>query len=124
MAYPATGSQASASERVGTSRPHAWLPPLFDVRCGEGRMLARAAGALFLLIAAHTLLETARDALVLTRLPRRDLGGVYLAVALAVVPVAALTARASRRMAVRVVLAGGLVLTALALGTLFLLPAR
>jgi hypothetical protein len=40
---------------------------LFDVRAGEARgSVARFAVALLLLIAAHTILETARDAILLT----------------------------------------------------------
>jgi hypothetical protein len=47
---------------------------LVDVRRGEWRSLAQAFATLLLLITAHTALETARDALVLTRLPARALG--------------------------------------------------
>ncbi len=58
------------------------LSRFIDVREGEGRVAFRAFGALFALIAGHTILETARDALFLERLPARRLALVYLALAL------------------------------------------
>lgn len=70
---------------------------LVDVRAGEGFQLAAAAGTYFLLIAGHTLLETARDALFLSRLPPRSLGLVYAALALASLPVAIAGDRFARR---------------------------
>lgn len=53
-----------------------------DVRVGEGPIVIRAFGALFAIIAGHTILETARDALFLERLPASRLALVYLALAL------------------------------------------
>ncbi len=67
------------------------------MRPGEGRQLLAAAGTYFLLIAGHTLLETARDALFLSRLPARSLGLVYGALALASLPVAIAGDRVARR---------------------------
>ncbi len=52
-----------------------------DVREGELRVLAQAFAALFLIIAAHTTLETARDAIFLTKLPPAQLNVVYVALA-------------------------------------------
>ena len=48
---------------------------------GERRSLAAAFVTLFGLVAAHTLLETARDALFLARLPPSQLPWAYLAIA-------------------------------------------
>lgn len=48
-----------------------------DVRPGEGRLLLESAATLFGLVAAHTLLETARDALFLGRSPPSRLTFVY-----------------------------------------------
>jgi AAA family ATP:ADP antiporter len=93
-----------------------------DIRRGEGLALARAAGALFAILAAHTMLETVRDALLLTRLRPRDLGGIYVAAAIAAVPVALITARASARWGPRRTLVAALVLVALSLVGFFLLP--
>ncbi|HEU4404227.1 MAG TPA: hypothetical protein VFS43_02890 [Polyangiaceae bacterium] len=67
------------------------------MRAGEGFQLVAAAGTYFLLIAGHTLLETARDALFLSRLPPRSLGLVYAALALASLPVAVAGDRFARR---------------------------
>lgn len=55
----------------------AGLRRLFDLRPGEGRMVTRSALSLFGLIAGHTLLETARDALFLGKLPVSRLTWVY-----------------------------------------------
>ncbi|MCB9647395.1 MAG: MFS transporter [Deltaproteobacteria bacterium] len=54
---------------------------LVDVRPGEGGLVLRSTITLFGLIAAHTLLETARDTLFLTRLPPERLTWVYAALA-------------------------------------------
>jgi AAA family ATP:ADP antiporter len=54
---------------------------LVDVRSGEGGLVVRSTVTLFGLIAAHTLLETARDTLFLTRLPPERLTWVYAALA-------------------------------------------
>lgn len=50
---------------------------LFDLRSGEAGLVARSAVTLFGLIAAHTMLETARDALFLGKLPVSRLTLVY-----------------------------------------------
>jgi len=54
---------------------------LGNVRPGEWRFALPAFVALFLTIAAHTMVETARDAIFLARLQARDLNLVYLALA-------------------------------------------
>ena len=94
-----------------------------DVRRGEGTTLVRAAAALFLLITGHTALETARDALVLTAFPARDLALVYVAVAIGVLPASALTSRAVARLGTARTLRAGLVACAGLLVTLFLAKA-
>lgn len=60
---------------------HRWLARFFDLREGEARPVLRSFLVLFLLIGAHTMLETARDALFLTKLPPKQLNLVYIAVA-------------------------------------------
>lgn len=57
------------------------LAPVADVRPGERRGAAAAFLTLFGILASHTLLETARDALFLARLPPQQLPWVYLAMA-------------------------------------------
>lgn len=92
-----------------------WLP---DVRRSERETAARAFLTLLLIIGGHTILETARDALLLTKFPPRALGLVYVAVAVAVLPAAALISRAAVRFGLRRVLIGSLVVAAM--GTLAL----
>ncbi len=58
-----------------------WLNRLFDLRKGESRPALLAFVVLFLIIGAHTMLETARDALFLSMLPPRQLNIVYIALA-------------------------------------------
>jgi hypothetical protein len=54
---------------------------LIDVRSGEGMPAGLAFGTLFGLVAGHTSLETARDALFLSELPPERLPSVYVVVA-------------------------------------------
>jgi ATP:ADP antiporter, AAA family len=58
------------------------FPPLLEIRSGEGRAFTLSFAVLGLLIGAHTLVETARDTLFLTRLPPERLAIVYVAVAI------------------------------------------
>jgi ATP:ADP antiporter, AAA family len=99
-----------------------WLKRLVDVRRGEWRALVKAFATLMLLIAAHTALETARDALILTRLPSSALSVVYVAVALCALPVVWLASRATVRFGPQRALGGGLVSAAALLVVLFLVP--
>jgi ATP:ADP antiporter, AAA family len=64
-----------------------------DIRRSEWRLTVPAFATLFLIIASHTILETARDALFLGRLPVRALGGTYLILAAATLPAGVATAR-------------------------------
>jgi ATP:ADP antiporter, AAA family len=57
------------------------LAPLGNVRPAERRGAAAAFLTIFGILAGHTLLETARDALFLARLPPSELPGVYLVMA-------------------------------------------
>ena len=59
----------------------AWISALSAIRPDERRSTLFASGTLFGLMAAHSVLETARDALFLTRLPAERLPFVYLAIA-------------------------------------------
>ncbi|HEY2370451.1 MAG TPA: Npt1/Npt2 family nucleotide transporter [Polyangiaceae bacterium] len=60
---------------------HALLARFFDVRAGERKQTLRAFVLSLLIIAGHTMLETARDALFLSHLPARQLNLVYVALA-------------------------------------------
>lgn len=57
------------------------FPPLLEIRSGEGRAFGLTFTILGLLIGGHTLVETARDTLFLSRLPPERLAYVYVAVA-------------------------------------------
>jgi len=71
---PSRFSQQIAGSRTLWSR-------LLDVRPEERRVTLAAFLVLFGGLAAHTILETARDALFLARLPLRELPWIYLAIA-------------------------------------------
>jgi AAA family ATP:ADP antiporter len=66
---------------------------LLDLRSGEGRAFGLGFALLGLLIGGHTLVETARDTLFLTRLPPERLAYVYVAVALGTLLVTPLCGR-------------------------------
>lgn len=73
------------------------LTRFFDLREGEGPLAAKAFLTLFFTIAAHTILETARDALFLSKLPPSQLNVVYIAVAALSFVAAAATTRFAAR---------------------------
>ncbi len=66
---------------------------LGQIRSGEGRDTLVAAGSLFVLLAAHALLETARDALFLASIDAAQLPVVYIGVAVAALAVSSLQER-------------------------------
>ncbi len=103
-------------------RVRAWIMRAFDIRAGEGRLAAVSFFVLLLLISAHTVLETARDALLLMRMPARQLGIVYIAVAICVLPAAAVGTRAGERFGPRRTLIGMLLVAAATVVGLFTLP--
>lgn len=73
------------------------IGPLVDLREGEGRPAALSFVLLTLLIGGHTLLETARDAMFLGKLPASRLAIVYAVIAGVALVVAGPNARLSRR---------------------------
>lgn len=88
-------------------------PPraFFDVRAGEGRDVMIACATLCCFMTAHGVLQTARDALFLSRLPAERLPWVYLVMAAAGLAIAGL-ARSKKAPAGRRRLAATLGLTA------------
>jgi ATP:ADP antiporter, AAA family len=98
------------------------LSAVVDVRGDERRALFRAAASFFLIIAAHTMLETTRDAIVLTRLPARALGATYLVAAAVVLPASLCASRFSPRVGARKALFAGLLTVSAAVVGLFALP--
>ena len=73
------------------------LRRIVEVRPGEGRDAALAFLSLFTFMTAHGMLETARDALFLSRLPAARLPWVYFAMAGAGLAALWLARRAPRR---------------------------
>ena len=103
--------------------PTARLSRLFDIRAGEGRTaLMGFALLLMLIICGHTVMETARDALLLTGPGPRALGIVYMAIAATTLPASAVAARAGERFGQRRTLAGMLAVAAAVSVLLFLVP--
>jgi len=92
---------------------------LLDLRPGEGRTVIRTFSVLFLVIGGHTMLETARDALFLTRLPARQLNLVYIALAGLSFFVASGSARLASRFGRRNALFGTLCVAAIATTLLY-----
>jgi AAA family ATP:ADP antiporter len=87
------------------------LSRIVDLRPGERRAFVGAFVVLLLTVAAHTLLETARDTLFLSELPPRMLTWVYVSVALASLLVVPLSSRLSRAAGVRTGLVVSLLVT-------------
>ncbi|HLM76606.1 MAG TPA: MFS transporter, partial [Polyangiaceae bacterium] len=98
------------------------LARVIDLREGEGLKVVKTSSTLFGLIAAHTLLETARDALFLEKLPARRLPIVYVILAVLAFVVSAGTARFVDRFGRRKALLFSLVAAALGTTILYLLP--
>lgn len=88
---------------------------LLGVRDGERRAVLVSFSVLLSTVAAHALLETARDALLLSGVPRTALGVVYVLIAVLTVPTAVASRRATlrlgakRALTVSLVAASGLV---------------
>jgi len=70
---------------------------IIDVRAGEGRAATVAFLSLFIFMTGHGVLETARDALFLSRLPATQLPWVYFTMAVAGLGAVWLVRRSSRR---------------------------
>jgi AAA family ATP:ADP antiporter len=96
---------------------------LFDVRDGEGRAAVLGFAALLLtIVTGHTVLEAARDALLLAGPGPRALGLVYMVIAVCAWPAAALVARVGERFGARRALGGTLVFAAGLPVALFVVP--
>ncbi|MEO7095639.1 MAG: hypothetical protein ABI175_20445 [Polyangiales bacterium] len=91
-----------------------------DIREGEGALVAGAFAVLLLVIVAHSMLETARDALFLAKLPVRQLTFVYVGVAALAVLVGPMSTALVRRVGGGRALAISLLVAAGLTGGLFL----
>lgn len=90
------------------------LSRFVDLRSGEAGAFMGAFLVLLFTIAAHTVLETARDALFLARLPPRNLAFVYVATALLMIALTPLSVRLTRAAGAKNALVVSLVATAFA----------
>jgi len=90
------------------------LNRFIDLRSGERGPFLRAFLVLLLSISAHTVLETARDALFLTKLAPRRLALVYVATAVFMIAVTPLSVRLTRAAGAKNGLVVSLLLTAFA----------
>jgi AAA family ATP:ADP antiporter len=97
---------------------------LFDLREGESRVAFQAFATLFLVIAAHTTLETARDAIFLTKLPPSQLNVVYVVLAGATLVATAASRGLAARFGRRNALICSLVVAAYVTTFLYFLAAR
>ena len=97
-----------------------WLGRVVDVRAGEARLAVQAFAALFLLIAGHTILETARDALFLGTLPPERLAWVYGGLAVLALGASAVNTRIVRSFGQRNALVVTLMLAAYGTAMLYL----
>lgn len=88
------------------------LSRFVDLRSGEEGLFSRAFLVLLLTISAHTVLETARDALFLIRLAPRNLALVYVATALFTIVLTPLSVRLTRTTGAKNGLVVSLLLTA------------
>jgi AAA family ATP:ADP antiporter len=88
------------------------LSRFVDLRSGEAGLFSRAFLVLLLTISAHTVLETARDALFLIRLAPRNLALVYVATALFTILLTPLSVRLTRTTGAKNGLVVSLLLTA------------
>jgi AAA family ATP:ADP antiporter len=92
----------------------AGLSRFVDLRTGEGRIFLRAFFVLLLTISAHTVLETARDALFLAKLAPRNLALVYVTTALSMIALTPLSVRLTRAAGAKNALVVSLLATAFA----------
>lgn len=122
LVFAARGRPGEAEARLLVVHPVRWFRKKFDIRPGEGRVVGPAFAILLLIVGAHTVLETARDALLLSELPPRALGIVYLAVAALTLPSAAFAAALSDRLGAQRGLAWTLVVAAAITSVFFFVP--
>lgn len=93
-----------------------------DLRDGEEALVFRAGSVLFGLIAGHTLLETARDAVFLGKLPPSRLGLVYALLAVLSLGIARITGRVMQRFGHRNLFVFSLMAASFGTVFLYLLP--
>lgn len=109
---PPSAAPAKFARSSVFSRALSWGARVLDIRSGEGSAVVLSFVVLLLVISAHTMLETARDTLLLARMPRRSLGIVYILIAICTLPTGALASRMTARWGPKRSLSGSLVVAA------------
>ncbi len=99
------------------------LERFIDLRPGEGRVAGLTAAVLALIVGAHTMLETARDALFLSKLPPSRLTFVYALLAVLSLAVGGLSSAFARRFGRKSALVFSLLCFSYAAAVLYLRPA-
>lgn len=108
--------------RASSAPARAILANIVDLREGEGSAVLRTFLTLFGIIAGHTILETARDALFLTKLPPSRLTLVYAVLAALALVVSSFNARFVRRFGPKNALVFSLVIAAYGTTLLHFVP--
>jgi AAA family ATP:ADP antiporter len=93
-----------------------------DVRPAEVRPLGTAFASLLFIVVAHSLLETARDALFLVHVGPGKLGYMYIVAAAVTLAAGAVSSRLGERVGVRRALLGAQIASALGAAAFFFLP--
>lgn len=120
---PIPGSSRETAPTKAIDRVVEWAARAFDVRHGERRMVLVSFMVLLSTITAHTMLETARDAFLLAKLPRSSLGVVYIIIAILTIPTGAISAKLGNRFGARRALTASLVVASLSVLAVRGLPA-
>ncbi len=98
------------------------LLKLFDVRPAESRPVLAAFGSLFFIVVAHTMLETARDAMFLEHVGARALGYMYIGAAALTLAAGAFSAQLGARLGARRALLGAQAASAAGATAFFFAP--
>src|SRR5262245_49022501 len=100
----------------------ALLTRLFDVRPAESRSVLATFTSLLFIVIAHTILETARDAMFLVHVGPKALGYMYIITAVLTLAVGAVSSRIGARFGARRALVGAQLVSAAGTAAFFFLP--
>jgi ATP:ADP antiporter, AAA family len=106
---PSVARPTGASTELVSAGVGQFLSRAASLRSGEAEVALPAMASLFLMVAAHTILETARDAVFLARFPPRDLNLLYVALAVVTIITAFGSAKLTRLLGRRAALLSALI---------------
>ena len=107
---------------LGPSMAEGWVSRIIDLREGEAKPALFTGGVLALLVGAHTILETARDALFLQKLPPSRLTLVYVFLAVLSLAAGSLTGAFARQFGRKAALVFTLICCAYGTSVFYLRP--